>query len=395
MEASAMQLTRRSLGGGALALLAGCVTRQSAVPAARPIDVAAIDRRRILRAAAGYLGDTPATITAFRAARSPGGPHDYYSEGDYWWPDPANPDGPYVRRDGFSNPARFDDHRQALIGLGLRVPALVAAWSVTRDARYAAAAARHLNAWFVAPETRMNPHLDHAQAIIGLNTGRGIGVIDTLQLVEVARAADRLRETGYPLDPAVTGWFGDYLTWLTTSPNGTDERDEKNNHGSCWLLQAAEFARLAGENAVRAGLRDRFRTVLMPQQIAPDGSQPLELARTKPFGYCLFNLDVLAAAAHSLSTPDDDLWRFATPDGRSLAAALAFMAPFIADKASWPFARDVEYWDDWPVRHPSLLFGGLALSRPEYIALWRGLDPDPAISEIIRNYPIRQPVLWL
>lgn len=389
-----MQLTRRTLGGAAMALLAGCAVRP-ALSAAAPLDIATIDRVRIPRAADRWLDDAPVTITAFRAARSPGSAHDYYSEGDYWWPDPANPEGPYVRRDGFSNPARFDDHRQALIRLGLRVPAFVAAWIVTRDRRYAEAAAQHLNAWFVTPATRMNPSLDHAQAIIGVNTGRGIGVIDTLQIVEVARAVSRLIEAGYPLDPGVKGWFRAYLTWLTTSKNGTDERDERNNHGSCWVLQAAEFARLVGDEAVRADARERFRTRLIPEQIAPDGSQPLELARTKPFGYCLFNLDVLAAAAHSLSTTEDDLWRFATPDGRSLATALAFMAPYIADKSRWPFAHDVEYWNDWPVRHPSLLFGGLALSQPGYVALWQRLNGDPQVSEIIRNYPVRQPILWL
>lgn len=390
-----MQLTRRTLGGAAAALLAGYAVRPSPLSAAVPLDIAAIDRARILRAADRWLDEAPVTITAFRAARSPGSAHDYYSEGDYWWPDPASPDGPYVRRDGFSNPARFDDHRQALIRLGLRVPAFVAAWMVTREPRYAEAAARHLYAWFVTPATRMNPSLDHAQAIIGINTGRGIGVIDTLQLVEVARATGRLIEAGYPLDPGVTGWFRAYLTWLTTSKNGTDERDEKNNHGSCWVLQAAEFARLVGDETVRADARERFRTRLIPDQIAPDGSQPLELARTKPFGYCLFNLDVLAAAAHSLSTADDDLWRFTTADGRSLSTALAFMASYIADKNRWPFAHDVEYWNDWPARHPSLLFGGLTLSKPGYVALWQRLDGDPQVGEVIRNYPIRQPLLWL
>ncbi len=378
-----------------MALLAGCAMPPLVLSAAAPLDIMSVDRARVLRAADDWLDDAPVTITAFRAARSPGSAHDYYSEGDYWWPDSTNPAGPYVRRDGFSNPARFDDHRQALIRFGLGVPALTAAWVITRDPRYAAAAARHLDAWFVTPATRMNPSLDHAQAIIGVNTGRGIGVIDTLQLVEVARAVGRLVESGYPLDPAVTGWFRAYLTWLTTSKNGTDEREERNNHGSCWVLQVAEFARLVGDETVRADARERFRTRLIPEQIATDGSQPLELARTKPFGYCLFNLDVLAATAHSLSTRTDDLWRFATPDGRSLTTALAFMVPYIADKGRWPYAHDVEYWNDWPVRHPSLLFGGLALGRPGYIALWQRLNGNPQVAEIIRNYPVRQPVLWL
>jgi hypothetical protein len=27
--------------------------------------------------------------------------------------------------------------------------------------------------------------------------------------------------------------------------------------------------------------------------------------------------------------------------------------------------------------------------------LWRRLDPDPTDQEIIRNHPIRQPLLWM
>src|SRR5579859_1684221 len=152
------------------------------------IDVAAIERKRILRAAERYLREAPVTITAFSAVRSAGGKHDYFSEGDYWWPDPANPSGPYIQRDGLSNPDNFTQHRHALLQLSVRMPALCAAWLVTRQERYAAHAASHLRAWFADESTRMNPNLEFAQAIHGRTTGRGIGIIDTLHLVEVARA---------------------------------------------------------------------------------------------------------------------------------------------------------------------------------------------------------------
>src|SRR3546814_12699663 len=105
---------------------------------------------------------------------------------------------------------------------------------------------RHLQAWFVDPETRMNPDLDHAQAIISVNTGRAIGVIDTLQIVEVARAEAlfaRRNAQGYAaIRAGVEGWLADYLDWRTTSPCGTEERDEENNHGSCGLLRGDSYA---------------------------------------------------------------------------------------------------------------------------------------------------------
>lgn len=391
-------IARRSLLAAALlAPPAGLVHARSGAPDFSASDLRAIERRRLLPQAAALLAAAPRTIAAIPAPRSPAGRHDYYSEGDYWWPDPANPGGAYIRRDGRSNPDKFDGHRSALIAFGRTVPALAALWVLTRDTRFAEAAMHHLSAWFVDPATRMNPSLNHAQAIIGINSGRAIGVIDTLQIVEVARAAAlfaRHDAPGYAaIRAGVEDWFASYLDWLTTSPFGTEERDEKNNHGSCWLLQAASFAALLGRDDMLADARTRLHTVLIPTQITPDGRQPLELARTKPYAYALFNLDVLAAAAWLLGGGKLIDWQ--TPDGRSIGGAIAWMAPYIADKSRWPLAPDIEYWDGFPVRQPSLLFGGLAEDRRDWLDLWRRLDPDPVIGEVVRNFPVRQPLLWL
>ena len=67
-------------------------------------EIEAIDHDRILRAANEYLTAPPITITASSSPRSKGGKHDYFSEADYWWPDPKNPSGPYIERDGYSDP---------------------------------------------------------------------------------------------------------------------------------------------------------------------------------------------------------------------------------------------------------------------------------------------------
>jgi hypothetical protein len=397
-------MTRRPWTGGR-----ACVSRRSflltvaatpwvAQQAARTLDLQALERPRVLHAADKYLGEAPVTITASQSPRSAGGRHDYFSEGDYWWPDPANPGGPYIQKDGLTNPDNFVAHRHALIRLSLHVPALAAAWSLTRDRRYAAHAAAHLRAWFLDEQTRMNPHLLYAQAITGRFTGRGIGIIDTLHLVEVVRAigfVERADVLTTVERDGIRGWFDRYLTWMTTHAYGQAERDAKNNHGTCWVLQAAEFARYTGRTEVTALCRERFKTVLVPGQIAADGSFPEELRRTKPYGYSLFNLDAMAAVCQVLSTSADNLWRFETPDGRGVAKALAFLVPFIEDKRRWTYPPDVMYFDEWPVRHCLLLFGGLALQRPEYLTIWRRLNPDPTVDEVIRNYFIRQPLLWV
>jgi len=393
--------TRRKFCVTAVGGLSGAALPWGFDAIARPhgaLNVAEVDRNRVLRAARQYLRERPITITAYRAERSAGGKHDYFSEGDYWWPDPDHPDGPYIQRDGMTNPDNFVSHRHALIRLSLQMPALTAAWCITRDRRYAQHAASHLRAWFLDPSTWMNPNLQYSQAIHGRVTGRGIGVIDTIHLVEVARAIPHLRETSVLTiteHDRLEKWFAGYLDWMTHSSNGVEEREAKNNHGTCWVMQAAQFAQYTENQQVIEYCRERYKTVLLPDQVAPDGSFPLELSRTKPYSYCLFNLDALAAICQILSSPRDDLWRFSLADGRSMQTAMAFMFPFIADKHTWPHPADVQYFDQFPVRQPSLLFAGLALSEPRYLALWSSLNPDPKVEEVIRNYPIRQPILWV
>jgi hypothetical protein len=383
-----IMMTRRQV----LALPAALAT------AASRVDVAAVDRARILQSATRYLREEPVTITAWSSPRSAGGKHDFFSEGDYWWPDPQNPSGPYLQRDGMTNPDNFVAHRHAMIRLSVQAPALAAAWLITKDRRFSRHAVRHLEAWFVDPSTRMNPNLLYAQAIHGRFTGRGIGIIDTLHLVEVARAASVLERSDIFPEQTRAGirrWFADYLTWMTTHQYGKDERDAKNNHGTCWVLQVAEFARYTNNAELTRFCRDRYRTVLLPTQVSPGGSFPLEIRRTKPYGYSLFNLDAMATVCQVLSTREDNLWTFTLPDGRGIGQAMEFMFPYIADKKTWPHERDVMYFEEWPVRHPSLLFAGIELERQAYIDLWKKLNPDSTVDEVIRNYPIRQPVLWL
>jgi len=361
-------------------------------------EVAKLDRHRVLSATDQYLKEQPKTITSVRASRSTGGLHDYFSEGDYWWPDPKNPNGPYIRRDGESNPANFTAHRELMIRLSIQMPALTAAWLLTKKREYADHAIAHLRAWFVDPATRMDPNLEYAQAIHGRNTGRSIGIIDTVHLVEVAQAALVLERAGMLVGSNQKGahaWFADYLHWLTTSAHGQEERDAKNNHGSCWLLQAAGFATYTGNNAAREYCRHRLKTVIFPGQIAPNGSFSLELTRTKPYSYSLFNLDILGMCAQILSMPADNLWTWKLPGGRGLEVCFRFMVPYIENKKSWPYHPDVEYFNDLPVRQPDLLFAGLAYEEPGYILLWQRLKADPTVPEIVRNHPIRQPLLWI
>ena len=359
--------------------------------------VAQTDRERIIKAATAYITFKPETITAFPSSKSPGGLHDYFSQADYFWPDPKHPGGPYINRDGQSNPDNFNDHRKAMIALSIQMPALTAAWMLTKDRRYGQRACEHLRAWFLVPETRMNPNLEYSQGVVGVSTGRSYGIIDTLHLVEIARAASIVAPAILSKEEyaAVKDWFRSYLAWMKTSDKGVKERDALNNHATCWALQASEFARLIGDSETREQVHKQYTDVLLPGQLGADGSFPKELVRTKPYSYSIFNFDVMAALCQSLAGVGANLFSFRLADGRGVCKAAEFLYPYLKDKSAWPYAEDVEHFDSLPVRSPGLLFAGLGCDQQAYIALWKILDPDPKDAEIIRNYPVRQPLLWV
>jgi hypothetical protein len=344
------------------------------------------------------MAQQPITITAEQCERSAGGLHDFYSEGDYWWQNPDDLNGPYIQRDGQTNPANFVAHRKAMIRFSQIVGALASAYIITKDEKYVKQAFLHINAWFIDSKTAMNPSLLYAQAIKGKVTGRGIGIIDTIHLMEVAQGILIMQKSSVVNKEDlknIKNWFTQYLEWLSSHPYGIDERDAKNNHGTCWTMQVASFAKLTDNQALIDFCKNRFKTILLPNQLEKDGSFPLELKRTKPYGYSIFNLDAMATLCQILSDSKDDLWNFKLEDGRTMKKAIEFLYPFVANKANWTFQKDVMYWDEWPVAQPFLIFGYQHFNNKTWFDTWKKLEHFPKNDEVIRNLPIRNPLLWI
>ena len=126
-----------------------------------------------------------------------------------------------------------------------------------------------------------------------------------------------------------------------------------------------------------------------------NGSFPLEMARTKPYGYALFNLDAMVMNCQILSDASNNLWEYESPNGRTIKMGLEFMQPFVADKSTWPLTPDVMFWDNWPVAHPSFILGGAQFNRKDWIELWSRHKHFLEVEEVRRNVPIRNPLLWL
>jgi hypothetical protein len=365
---------------------------------ARP-DVAAIDHDRILQAATHALTQPPTPLTTIPAPRTPGTPHDFYSEAEDYWPDPTAPTGPYITRTGPPNPAAFTAHRDALLNLNINVAALTAAFVLTKEDRYAQHAIAHLKAWFIEPNTSMTPSLLYAQIIPPAKTGRFEGIVEAVHVAEIVQSIPFLSNSESLTQSDLTAlqkWFADYFNWLTTSRLAGLARDHKSHHGSSWLLQASAIAHFnqADDRPLNA-LRHQFKSSTLRAQIVADGIFPHELTTADPYRNSLFNLDMLSAICLLLSTRFESVWDYELQDGPGMRTAVARHYPYILDRGAWPYRADATYFTDLPVRSPSLLFAARAYNRPEYADLWKTLRSDPVVPELQRTFPIRQPLLWV
>jgi hypothetical protein len=298
----------------------------------------------IRRADAALAGPTYTVVDKSRTPPS-GDKHDYISMGPYWWPDPTKPNGePYLRRDGEVNPERSTNAFDVghLDAMSAAVEALSLAYWFTDDARYATKASQLLRAWFLDPATRMNPNAKYAQGVPGRTTGRAEGVLDTFRLLRVIEGVGLLGPSRTLSDADQKGlerWFADYAAWMRTDPNGREEQAAANNHGIWFDYQLAGFSLFARQDAVTRQVVAEAGARRIKGQVAPDGSLPRELTRTRALHYSYFALQALVGTARFGRCVGLDLWHYQTSDGRGLRAAFDFLAPYVGREASFPYSE--------------------------------------------------------
>lgn len=274
---------------------------------------------------------------------------DYVSMAKYWWPDPENPDGPYIRKDGVTNPLADAGDKAARRGLYRAVEALGVAYYFFGEEKYATRAAELIRTWFIEPETRMNPHMQYGQYVPGRNEGRPYGIIETrpfqiiLDAVQLIQGSAAWKQEDHM---ALQSWFSNYLDWLLTSEWGKRESSNGNNHETACNLQMISYALFTGRPDVAAGIFEKFKSHNM-LQIKPDGSMPREIARTKGLHYSLMNLGLMLHIAEQAAPQGIDLYSFETTDGRSIKKAYLFLKPYLAEPEKWPYQQIEESDPDY------------------------------------------------
>ncbi len=278
-----------------------------------------------------------------------GDKHDYTSMGPYWWPDTTKSDGlPYIRRDGVVNPERnaFDKVRgSSVMDYSYK---LSLAYFFTEKEKYAEHATTLIRTWFIDDATAMNPNLNFAQFIPGRSEGRGVGIIESRHICKVLEGLTFIqhsRDWQSEDTRAMKAWTKEFLNWLQTSPQGKDEYERGNNHGSWYDYQVAYFALFTDQPEIAKKILATLPQRRMEVQFDKKGAQPDELERTRSYFYSTFNLEALYAAATLAEDLGIDLWHYPNKKNPTLKKGIDYLAAYVGREEEWQY-RMIRSWDN-------------------------------------------------
>jgi hypothetical protein len=315
--------------------------------------------KKIVKEADKRVGKPMITITENENLQASKDPHDYFSIGRYFWPDPKKPDGlPWINRDGETNPDAVKASDEKKLGEMIHtVEYLALAYHLTGDEKYGSEAGRFLRGFFLDAETKMNPHLDYGQSVPGKATGRGWGLIDTrgfMILPDVLKLLEKCPAWTAKDREGMKAWWTAYGDWMQTSKIGLQEKKAPNNHGAAYDVQLGAVLVMAEKEEDAKKVLGESLPARLDAHITPEGKQPRELARTKSWSYSCFNLKNISKGSVMARSLGIDLWNHEGEGGRgSLKKAMLYLVPFLKNPENWPEkqitkfdSKEARYWLD-------------------------------------------------
>ncbi|WP_165311695.1 alginate lyase family protein [Vibrio ziniensis] len=291
-----------------------------------------------------------------------GDKHDYYSFGPYWWPNPDTPSGlPYIRKDGeFNLETRTSaTDMQRLITFANNVKLLGLAYYFSDDQKYADKAIEQLRAWFINSQTKMNPNMNHAQAIPGRVNGRGIGIIDSRVLIGVVDAVELIKPTLSEKDyQSIVAWFREFNHWLVSSVNGIDEEKQNNNHGTWYDAQVVAFSLFTHQPDIAKQRLQITKAKRIANQFDQDGKQDAELARTRPWHYSNFNLQAYSLLGVYGEKLGVDIWSYQN-NSIALENGYQYIAQYTISPERWSLK-------EFKKISPSISYSNMLYARHAY-----------------------------
>jgi len=333
----------------------------------------------------GYLKMKPVSVMDKEFTPVSGDKHDYMSQAPYFWYDSTKPNGlPYMRKDGVRNPEIYKITDRTYLGnLENATRALSLTWYITGDEKYAAKSAELLKTWFLDESTKMNPHLEYGQAVPGVNTGRGIGLIETVALTNIADAAILLQGSGSWTNAdhlSLQKWYAQFLNWMLNSKNGKDEHASRNNHGTWYYAQVIDFSLFTGDTDKAKQLAEESKKRL-DSQLTKEGKQPLELERTNGLGYSTMNLRGWFTVATLAEKTGVNFWNYQTSKSADLRTAFDWLLPYALGEKKWEYQQISKYNKN--EIYPLLLQASSAFKDQKYFTTAKNLGTTNVLADLL------------
>lgn len=325
---------------------------------------------QLSKEAAQFLLMKPVSVMDKGITPPSGSKHDYMSQAPYFWYDSSRPNGlPYMRKDGVRNPEinKIEDHKH-LDELHESVHSLSLAYYFTGEEKYAQKASYLLRTWFLDDATKMNPNQNYGQGIPGVTEGRGIGLIETRSLMDLADAVGLLQgSSSWTItdDKNIRQWYTQFLNWMLTSKNGKDERKAKNNHGTWYSAQVIDYALFTRQARLAHELAEESKQRI-DSQFTAEGKMPLELERTTALGYSTFNLVAWSKLAVVSKHAGTDLWSYQNARGAGIQKAIDWLMPYAAGEKKWEYQQINNY--NKKELYDLLLYAYRYYHDPKYLA---------------------------
>ncbi|NML07805.1 alginate lyase family protein [Sphingomonas sp. G-3-2-10] len=286
------------------------------------------------------MGRTLFTVADKLTIPPSGSRNDYLSIVPNYFPDPAKPNGPWIRGEG-TNPDRMTNKFDIadLDRMSADVEILALAYYFSENPRYATRAASIVRTWFLDPKSRMNPNMNFAHTVPGRENGRPDGVFETQRVQRVIDAVGLIGPSGFFTADDGKGlekWFSDYVDWLRNSTHGKGASIQRNINAMWYDSQITHFALYARRTDVVKSVVQDFSKRRLPVHFGADGSMALEATRSRSLFFSIASLGAAYNVAEIASCVDIDLWNL-EEGGRGIRKSSDFIAKYHGNTASWPF----------------------------------------------------------
>jgi hypothetical protein len=118
---------------------------------------------------------------------------------------------------------------------------------------------------------------------------------------------------------------------------GKEGAKSTNNIGTYYDLQVITYSLFVGNHSLAKAYINNTTLNRLAAQFGSNGSQPLELKRTKSWTYCIKNLKGWYSIASVSEKVGYDIWNYSTSDGKGLKKATLWMLPYAAAQSKWVY----------------------------------------------------------